>query len=199
MVLLVSIFIINMIRKITNQSAFIRECVVVGLLFAFREQVSAISKMIDFDSEKALEYQKIDLQNYFYNNIDNSFVDRKKSSSILKKINETLHKYQFSGVYKDLAKKVDGELRDNTANMIYNFYVLYHLNRFARVFNFYKNCETSYIQYYVEILTDFEGCIYNHMTKIGNPDEDWDIIKKTAYNRANELAIIFKDILPQNT
>jgi hypothetical protein len=34
------------------------------------------------------------------------------------------------------------------------------------------------------------------MTKIGNPEEDWDIIKKTAYNRSKELAIIFKDILP---
>jgi len=186
----------KMTRKITNQSAFIRECVVVGLLFAFREQVSAISEMIDFDKEKALEYQKIDLQ---YSNIDNSFIDKKKSSAILKKINATLDKYQSSGVYQDLATKVDGELRDNTANMIYNFYVLYHLNRFAKVFNFYKNCETSYIQHYVEILTDFEGCIYNHMTKIGNPDEDWDIIKKTAYNRAKELAVIFKDILPQNT
>jgi hypothetical protein len=186
-------------KKITNQSAFIRECVVIGLLFAFKEQVSAISKMIDFDKEKALEYQKIDLQSYFYSSIDNSFIDRKKSSAILKKINATLGKYQSSGVYKDLATEVNGELRDNTANMIYNFYVLYQLNRFALGFNFYKNCETSYIQHYVEILTDFEGCIYNHMTKIGNPEDDWDIIKKTAYNRSKELAIIFKDILPQNT
>ena len=49
-------------KKITNQSAFIRECVVIGLLFAFKEQVSVISKMIDFDKEKTLEYQKIDLK-----------------------------------------------------------------------------------------------------------------------------------------
>jgi len=188
-----------MIKKITNQSAFIRECVVIGLLFAFKEQVLAISKMIDFDKEKALEYQKIDLQSYFYSNIDNSFIDRKKSSAILKKINATLGKYQSSGVYKDLTTEVNGELRDNTANMIYNFYVLYQLNRFALGFNFYKSCETSYIQHYVEILTDFEGCIYNHMTKIGNPEEDWDIIKKAAYNRSKELMVIFKDILPQNT
>ena len=186
----------KMIRKITNQSPFIRECVVIGLLFAFREQVSAISKMIDFDKEKALEYQKIDLKSYFSINIKENFINEKQAKSIVKKINATLDKYQASGVYKDLATEVNGELRDNTANMIYNFYVLYQLNRFALRFNFYKSCETSYIQHYVEILTDFEGCIYNHMTKIGNPEEDWDIIKKTAYNRAKELAIIFKDILP---
>jgi len=186
-----------MIKKITNQSAFIRECVVIGLLFAFREQVSAISKMIDYDKEKSLEYQKIDLKSYFFTNIKENFINKKQARLIVNKIDATLDKYQSSGVYKDLATEVNGELRDNTANMIYNFYVLYQLNRFALAFNFYKNCETSYIQHYVEILTDFEGGVYNHMTKIGNPEEDWDIIKKTAYNRSKELALIFKDILPQ--
>jgi len=186
-------------RKITNNSAFIRECVIIGLLFAFKEQVSAISKIIDFDKEKALEYQKIDLKSYFSINIKESFINEKQAKSIVKKINATLDKYQASGVYKDLTTEVNGELRDNTANMIYNFYVLYQLNRFALAFNFYENCETSYIQHYVEILTDFEGGVYNHMTKIGNPEDDWEIIKKAAYNRSKGLIVNFYDILPQNT
>ena len=51
--------------KITNESAFIRECVVLKLLTFFKPSFSVISDIIKFDNGLAEQYNKLDFDKYF--------------------------------------------------------------------------------------------------------------------------------------
>jgi hypothetical protein len=73
---------------------------------------------------------------------------------------------------------------------------LYWLNKFALKLNFYKNVETAYIQEFVEILTEFEGIIYNYFDKENGVDKTWETFKDKAFFKARQLLAVFKDIMP---
>lgn len=189
-----------------NESGFVRECVCVGLTFFFKEGFTEISKLINFPEDKQKDFQKLDLNNYFYKKIDKNFIDKKKAKKMLNKINIALEKYQKTGVYLELAT-IDGDIvKNNTANIIFNFYVLYWLNRIGVKLNFYRGCQLDEINYYVDILTDFELCIYNFMntkTTIDcEVDDTWQTLRRQAYNRAVEISKLsqdknpFTDIMP---
>lgn len=202
--------------KITNESAFIRECVVLKLLTFFKPSFSVISDIIKFDNGLAKQYNELDFDKYFDKRISATFYkkateeiefenysiyfsekDAKKITKIVYKIRNVIIGYQNSGVYTDLVEQnKEGKMVGNIANTIYNFYVLYWLNKFALKLNFYKNVETAYIQEFVEILTEFEGVIYNYFDKENGVDKTWETFKDKAFFKARQLLAVFKDIMP---
>lgn len=188
-----------------NTTGFIRECVCVGLTFFFKEGFAEISKLIGFPEDKQKDFQKLDLNDYFYKRIDNNFIDKKKARKMLNKINIALERYQKTGVYLELATIEGDVVKNNTANIIFNFYVLYWLNKIAVKLNFYRGCELDEINYYVDILTDFESYIYkfvNIKASESEVEETWQTLRRQAYNRAVEISKLsddknpFADIMP---
>ena len=61
---------------------------------------------------------------------------------------------------------------------------------------FFKNCYLDYIQHFSNILTDFEGEIWQYLNNMENQEEHWQSIKVNALKNAVKIQYVFANIMP---
>ena len=187
-----------LLHKITNTSGFIRECVIVGLLQSFNETLNAICNIFDFEKKLAKDFYKIDLEEYFVRNINFNNIDKKQAKRIKNNINSVLEAYNstkiktFYSVFDENTQKE----QNTTANVIFQCYVLFYLNQIGIRKNFFKNCYLNYIQYFSDILAEFEGKIWQYLNNMENQEKHWQSIKINALKNAVKIQYVFANIMP---
>lgn len=187
-----------LLHKITNTSSFIRECVVVGLLQSFNDTLNAVCNMFNIEIKLAKDFYKINLEEYFIKNIIFNNIDKKQIKKIKNNINLVLQTYNSTKIktfYSVFDEKTQKE-QNTTANVIFNCYVLFYLNKIAIRRNFFKNCYLDYIQYFSNILTEFEGEIWQYLNNMENQEEHWQSIKVNALKNAVKIQYVFANIMP---
>ncbi len=98
-------------------------------------------------------------------------------------------------VYSVFDEKTQKE-QNTTANVIFQCYVLFYLNKIAIRKDFFKNCYLDYIQHFSNILTDFEGEIWQYLNTMENQEEHWQSIKVNALKNAVKIQYVFANIMP---